>query len=222
MPIDILPSVFTKERKAAMSAGITYYNALPVSPSVARVLHRLGYKKTTGPPPEDITRAIDRHIARLRVQGAFLRVPVTRVQGPVIFLGDGTAISSIGLSALLENSLEIAFLASSVPDASRLVAERFDANAPDDAVILDAVAAQCADAGLDSILHMQGALLRRQGLGFTDRRFSPGYGDVALSFQNNIFDRLMLGTKGMKIDENSFMLSPEKSVLAVAGVQTIA
>ncbi|MFZ5974400.1 MAG: hypothetical protein ACOYU3_03185 [Bacillota bacterium] len=205
-----------------MSAGVTYYNALPVSPSVALVLHRLGYKKQAGPPPENVIRAIHRYIARLRVQGAFLRVPLTRVEAPDIFLADGTVISSAGLSELLENSAEIAFLASSVPDAMALIAQRFSANAADDAVILDAVAAQCADAGLDSILRLQGALLHRRGLTFTERRFSPGYGDVALSFQKNIFDRLMLDTTGMKIDETSFMLSPEKSVLAVAGVETIA
>ena len=205
-----------------MSAGIIYYNALPVSPSVARVLHRLGYKRTSGPPPETVTRAIDRYMPRLRVHGAFLRVPVDRVRSPDIFRGDGTIISSSGLSALLGNSLEIAFLAAGVPDASKLITERFSANAADEAVILDAVAAQCADAGLDAIQNIQGALLRRQGLGFTGHRFSPGYGDVALSFQKNIFNRLMLGSIGMKIDENSYMLSPEKSVLAVAGVQTIA
>ena len=205
-----------------MSADIIYYKALPVSPSVARVLHRLGYKKASGPPPETVIRDIDRFISLLRVHGAFLRVPVARVQAPDIFLGDGTVISSSGLSKLLKNSVEIAFLAAGAPDAPALIAERFSTNAADKAVILDAVAAQCADAGLDSIQNIQGALLRRQNLGFTERRFSPGYGDVALSFQKNIYDRLMLGNLEMRIDENSYMLSPEKSVLAVAGVQSIA
>ncbi|MGI5907029.1 MAG: hypothetical protein ACOX8O_00130 [Christensenellales bacterium] len=206
-----------------MTAGITYYHALPVKPPVERVLLRLGYKKSSGLPPEDVVSAIDRFASRLRVCGAFLRVPITGTLSPgSVFLGDGTAISSEGLFALLDGCLEAAFLGASVPDAPALVAERFGANAADEAVILDAVAAQCADAGLDSILSIQGALIRHSGLGFTRRRFSPGYGDVALSFQKTIFDRLMLGNLGMSIDERSFMLSPEKSVLAVAGVQTIA
>ena len=206
-----------------MTAGITYYHALPVTPPVACVLQRLGYKKASGPPPDDVLKTIDRFAAKLRVQGAFLRVPITGTQAPKdVFWGDGTAISSEGLFGLLDGCAEAAFLASSAPDAPALIAERFDAHAADEAVILDAVAAQCADAGLDAILGMQGALLRRTGLRFTRRRFSPGYGDVALSFQKNIYDRLMLGKLGMSIDETSFMLSPEKSVLAVAGVLSIA
>ena len=115
-----------------MPAGITYYHALPVTLPVARVLLRLGYKKASGPPPDDVLRTIDRFAAKLRVQGAFLRVPIVRTQAPKdVFLGDGTTLSSVGLFDLLGGCAEAAFLASSAPDAPALVAERFVANAAD-------------------------------------------------------------------------------------------
>ncbi len=199
-------------------SGITTYGALPVTPSEGLILHRLGYKKQGGPPPEDVLRSIRLYAERLTVRGAFLRVPIRAVRPPDVFLSDGTSFSSDGLSGLLKDSVEAAFMASAVPDAPGLVAESFAAGAADRAVIIDAVAAECADAGLDSMLALQGTLLRREGLRFTDRRFSPGYGDVPLSFQKNIFDRLELRALGLDIDPESYMLSPEKSVLAVAGV----
>jgi hypothetical protein len=197
---------------------ITRYGALPVSPSVDLILHRLGYKRSGGPPPGDVMDSIRRYIDRLNVRGAFLRVPILKLRPPEVTLADGARFSSAGLSELLVHSIEIAFMASTIPEAPGMVAEQFAAGAADQAVILDAVAAQCTDAGLDAILALQGALLRSRGLRFTRRRYSPGYGDVPLSFQKLIFDRLELASIGLSLHPESYMLSPEKSVLAVAGV----
>jgi len=49
-------------------------------------------------------------------------------------------------------------------------------------------------------------------------RFSPGYGDMPLSFQRVLFTQLDAGRLGVALTDGN-MLSPEKSVLAVCGVK---
>lgn len=51
-------------------------------------------------------------------------------------------------------------------------------------------------------------------------RYSPGYGDLPLTNQKIIFDILNLERLGLRITER-FMLVPEKSVIAIAGVEGI-
>jgi len=49
-------------------------------------------------------------------------------------------------------------------------------------------------------------------------RFSPGYGDLSLDFQKNIFDILSLPKNvGITLNDNYFM-SPSKSVTAIMGI----
>jgi len=61
-------------------------------------------------------------------------------------------------------------------------------------------------------------LLLREGRCLTRRRYSPGYGDLALSNQKIIYDALGLEKLGLTLTER-FLLIPEKSVLAIAGIE---
>jgi cobalamin-dependent methionine synthase I len=84
------------------------------------------------------------------------------------------------------------------------------------ALIIDAVASETADAGLDWIQEFLNGQLARQGRKLTNR-YSPGYGDLDLSAQKIIYDALDLEKIGISITDR-FILAPEKSVLAIAGI----
>ncbi|HBF33507.1 TPA: methionine synthase, partial [Candidatus Sumerlaeota bacterium] len=77
------------------------------------------------------------------------------------------------------------------------------------------------DAGLDWLEEFVEKLLAREGRCLTRRRYSPGYGDLALSNQKIIYDALGLQKFGLELTER-FLLIPEKSVLAIAGVESRA
>ena len=85
-------------------------------------------------------------------------------------------------------------------------------------VILDACASACADAGLDFMLKMRKPYLFKMGYELLSTRFSPGYGDMPLSFQRSLFLLLDAGRLGISLTQGN-MLYPEKSVLAVCGVK---
>jgi hypothetical protein len=85
-------------------------------------------------------------------------------------------------------------------------------------LILDSVASQTADAALDWIVQMLNKIFAREGKKLTKHRYSPGFGDLPLSYQKEIFEALKLYKLNMSITEK-FMLVPEKSVIAIAGVE---
>jgi cobalamin-dependent methionine synthase I len=63
-----------------------------------------------------------------------------------------------------------------------------------------------------------GKMFDRQGKMLTKHRYSPGFGDLPLNYQKDIFSVLELEKFNMSITEK-FMLIPEKSVIAIAGIE---
>lgn len=83
------------------------------------------------------------------------------------------------------------------------------------AVILDACGSVWVEAGCDEL---ESELRQRFPGRFLTDRFSPGYGDLPLSLQQNICTVLDTGRRlGVHVNER-FMLNPVKSVTAVIGV----
>jgi cobalamin-dependent methionine synthase I len=78
------------------------------------------------------------------------------------------------------------------------------------------VASETADAGLDWIQAFLNSQMAKQGRKLTTR-YSPGYGDLDLSAQKVIYDALKLEKIGISITDR-YLLIPEKSVLAIAGI----
>ena len=87
------------------------------------------------------------------------------------------------------------------------------------AVVFDAAASEMVDAALDWMVTLFGRELRREGRRLTKRRFSCGYGDLALENQRIFYELLELGRFGVELTERCILV-PEKSVTAVAGIET--
>jgi hypothetical protein len=86
------------------------------------------------------------------------------------------------------------------------------------AIVFDAYASEYVDGTLDVIMSRKNESLRRTGQKLTRHRYSPGYGDLDLKYQKAIFELLDLSALDVTINEN-YLLSPEKSVIAIAGVE---
>jgi cobalamin-dependent methionine synthase I len=61
-------------------------------------------------------------------------------------------------------------------------------------------------------------VLRREGRHLTSRRYSAGYADFVLENQAIFFRELELEKLGVQLTA-SFILVPEKSVTAIAGIE---
>jgi hypothetical protein len=204
---------------------ITYFNSIPVIPKQTSIMSRLGYRSgLTALSAKDrsfIEETITLGLALCRNQGATGRFDLKSHTIEEVVLTDGTYLESRQLARMLQKSDEILFMAGTAgPEITgRIHLEMNKGNAAA-AVVLDAVASVSADMTLDWIMGIFNKILQKEGRLLTRRRYSPGFGDLPLSNQAVIFRLLGLEQLNLSLNE-SMMLAPEKSVLAIAGIERI-
>ncbi len=200
-----------------------YLEHIPSVPKKDLILNRLGYSK--------INTMLDRKNEELleygiregsllcRPKGVFCRLKITERNTEQVKLENNIEFISRNLSAMLEECGEIILMGATV---GREVTERisYEVNEGNASLglIIDSVASQKADACLDWMTAFVNKMLRKEGKTITARRYSPGYGDFSLANQRIIFDVLQLAKLDLELTEK-YILVPEKSVTAVAGIK---
>ncbi len=200
---------------------IVYLENIQTEAPKDHILIRMGYKKglTQIAPAEEakIDAEIKKARGFCRLQGAYVTLKIAVIEPDSIELEDGPVFKSSKLSALLVNSREVVLMASAAGKEAVEARDReIAAGNGSTALIIDATASETADAGLDWIQGFLNGQLARKGRKLTTR-FSPGYGGLDLSAQKIIYDILKPDKIGVSITDK-FILSPEKSVLAIAGI----
>jgi len=134
-------------------------------------------------------------------------------------LSDGTVFKSASLAKLLKDSSKVVMMATTVgigitEETNVLITK----NRASEAVIVDAAASEIADEVMNHINLMCANIAKADGFKLTRMRFSPGFGDLGVENQKQFFKTLELEKIGFTLTE-SFMIVPEKSVTALAGVE---
>jgi len=204
-----------------MEPNIIYFNNIKYEAKILNILFRMGFKNRITKIKKIQRKYYDDLINKAKkicnLKGAYTILDIIKNKNNKIVINDNIIIKSKNLSKLLEKSDKIVFMASTVGnDIVKLRDENIKGKNPAFGVILDAVASETADAGLDWIQQFISRQIAKQGLKLT-RRFSPGYGDLHISIQKTIYKKLKLNKIGIKITKNYFLI-PEKSVLAIAGI----
>jgi len=202
---------------------VKYFDSIPAVPGKDMILVRLGHRKTTAIPDPGYMSMIDEAMKRgkllCRPSGVYVRLKVIERSDCSVRLENGVEFQSKSLSNLLKDSGEIVLMASTVGnEVVETVFNEIDKGDAAMGVILDSVASETADAVLDWIMEFLNRILAKEGRKLTKHRYSPGFVDLPLSYQKPIFETLMLERLGMKLTEK-YMLIPEKSVIAIAGVE---
>ncbi len=193
---------------------------LPFVPDRKAVLRRLGSQKAQF--SQSLETDFDRYMRQagsaFAARGKAAVFPLRHVDASCINI-DGAKIASSMLAKLLGKSRSVYLMGASIPE--RDVEKIRQAMRQGDglkAIVLDAYASEYVDGTLDVIMSRKSESLRRIGQKLTRHRFSPGYGDLDLCYQRAFFDLLAMDTLDVTINEN-YLLSPEKSVIAIAGVE---
>lgn len=125
-----------------------------------------------------------------------------------VILGE-EKIASSGLVKFLKGSENAAFLAATAGiEADRLI-NRYSMVEPSLALMIDAIAAAGVEALCNSLCENCFSVEK-------SRRFSPGYGDFPIEYQKRITEILNTPLNIGVTLTDSFMLTPTKSVTAVA------
>lgn len=110
----------------------------------------------------------------------------------------------------------VIFAATVGMEADRLIA-KYSRISPSKALCFQALGAERIEALCNEFNNEISTLCQKNGYK-TKPRFSPGYGDLDLSFQKNIFDVLDCRRKiGLTLND-SMLMSPSKSVSAIIGI----
>ena len=201
---------------------LLFFDSINIATPEESIYRRLGYRKDktqlTPQQKDEVEHYIEDALSIISLRGAGIRIPVQEKETSRIILSTGIIFESVHLSAFLEDCQEIVLMGatagSDVVEAVR--GDSAESNLTR-AVVFDATASEIVDASLDWIMDYFNQELRRENKRLTPTRFSAGYHDFLLENQKIIYDILQLQRIGININEN-FILTPEKSVTAVAGV----
>lgn len=201
------------------------FERITIEPPLKAIYRRLGYRKGLTQIRPDEARALGDGIEQARalitLKGAARRLPILSKDTRQIQLPGGHVLESAQLAALLADSREVILLGATAGPAVIEAIHRDTAeNNLTRAVVFDAAASEMVDAALDWMETFFGRELRREGRQLTKSRFSCGYGDLALENQKHFHELLELGRLGVELTERCILV-PEKSVTAVAGIETI-
>lgn len=199
------------------------FKQLPVELPRLNILKRMGYNRHLSivPPAHAarLDRLIDDAFVLCQPMGRLLILPVTGRSEEELILGETMVLRSASLAKLLLESNEAVLMAVTVgAEVVRETTALVNAGAGADALVYDAVASEVTDAGLDWLQTMLARELPRRGLRQTKHRFSPGYGDLGLEAQAEIFRLLRLDELGLNLNEH-YIMHPEKSVTAIVGLE---
>ena len=200
---------------------VNYLRDFSLNPPIEAIYRRLGYKKrSTELSPaarEKIDHHIDRGLALCAPQAAWLICDFT-VEAASIVIEEQITMESINLKSFLGGYEKAAIMGATAGSKITEVVDEKMQDSPFAAVIYDAVGSEVADAILNRLMKHLNRILITEGKKLSKSRYSPGYGDLDLSIQKDLHSFLNMENIGVVITENC-QLVPEKSVIAIAGVE---
>jgi len=192
------------------------------------------YNKSYNPPPVDknevlryagvrsdvpelygvLDSSVDEAMAKLSYKACYREFPIS-FTGDIIDLGF-TSVSSRSLSNRLAGCEGIILFAATVGvGIDRLIA-RYSRVNPTRSLLLQSIGRERVEALCDLFEKEISDELSRRGF-LTRPRFSPGYGDLPLSMQRDVFSALDCNRRiGLALND-SLLMSPSKSVTAIIG-----
>lgn len=137
-------------------------------------------------------------------------LPIKR-EGEELYIGEIKPDSSLARNALGDCKRAVVFAATVGLSPDRLI-RRYSTASPAKALLVQAIGAERVESLCDEFvryLKEEGYLLRP--------RISPGYGDLPLTLQREIFSILECSKIGLTLGDN-LLMTPSKSVTAFIGV----
>jgi len=193
---------------------------LPFVPDKKTVMRRLGSQKATFTAElgSEIDALLRQAASAFTAHGKAAVLPLEHIDDAHVGVS-GVSVESPMLTRLLEKSTAVYLMGASIPAREvDKISQAMRSGEGLKGIVFDAYASEFVDGTLDVIIARKNEALRRTGQKLTKRRFSPGYGDLDLSYQKIFYGLLGMQTLDVTINEN-YLLSPEKSVIAIAGVE---
>jgi hypothetical protein len=202
------------------------FDTIMIEPPRRCIYRRLGYRKGVtalrARQEAEVEKDITKALSLIKLRGVGKRISLGEKNNSQVVLtgqdGDEVLRSRKLASFLMECGEVVLMGATAGGEVMAAIEEGITHDHFSRGVVFDATASEMVDASLTWIMSYFARELRRENKILTGNRFSAGYGDFLLENQGKIFRMLQLERIGVQITE-SFVLVPEKSVTAIAGVE---
>jgi len=204
---------------------VELFEQINILPPKNRIYSRLGYTKGVTQisqiQEKAIDESIDQAVESIALKGLGSVLEVLSIKDSIILLENNISINSSALAKnLLGSSNVLFFAATSGQGIVDVIHEKSNSDDVTTASIFDATASEITDLALSWISDYFNQNLRRVNKRVNERRFSAGYADFSLDNQNLICNTLDIKKIGVTVGEN-YILKPEKTVTAVAGIKIL-
>lgn len=160
----------------------------------------------------NITRLLPLFISSLNPKGVFRSHTLSIANDDVLFVD--TTFHSHHLACHLANCHKAYLLACTLGSSIDKLLARFSLLSPSDTLILQALSTIYIEAVAD---HFQALFEENEQPAFSSLRYSPGYGDLSLSYQTDVF-RLLSCEKRIQLTlKDTLIMAPSKSITAFIG-----
>ena len=201
-------------------SGVTYRYLPPPETDRTEILRYAGYYRKNAADASDtslmeecLQRALDMASYRICFRSGDLAV-----EGDTVRFDFAETHSRSLAKALAGCQEAIVFAATAGSGIDRLI-RREERVSPVKALWYQAIGAERVESLCD--MFCRGLAYEYAAKGFRLRpRFSPGYGDLSMEFQKDLFRVLVPGKIGITLGE-SLLMSPSKSVTAIIGIEQI-
>ena len=181
-------------------------------------LRYLGYGRNPGEERTlELIRQSFEELEGLREERVVWRREPVTVREPDQVETAGMDIRSRGLARNLKGCREVILAAATLGTRTDLLLRRYSRTDMTRAVILQACAAARLEEYLDAWQEERKKELEEEGL-YLRPRFSPGYGDFSIHHQKALLQRLEAPKRIGLTMTDGYMLTPSKSVTALAGI----
>lgn len=182
----------------------------------------LGYKKEKTKLPQimfdRVEKAFQDAERLIEARGAYIIRRIKKKGDPFTLLDSTTSLEGHSAINLLKNSFAVIFMAVTIGSGLENLAGQYTKEKQfENALVLDTIGSEAAEASANA-LNSYLLTLARQAKKTLTQRFSPGYGDLPLFFQKDMFRELSLDGLNIVLDKK-FILYPRKTVTAILGVE---
>ena len=187
------------------------------------VYKNLGYRQgqtSLSPTMIDLVdSSLSEALALVNPQGAYIVRRIKDKTKEIKLNNTRTVLKGKSIRSLLINSFAVIFMGVTIgPDLEQKIAQETDSQNLDKALVFDAIGSEAAEASANA-LNLQLTAIARHSKNFLTTRFSPGYGDLGLDLQQDIYQELALDELGVQIDKKQVLL-PNKTITAIIGIES--
>ncbi|MCJ7579954.1 MAG: hypothetical protein MUP98_05400 [Candidatus Aminicenantes bacterium] len=182
----------------------------------------LGYKKEKTKLPQKMFDHVESTFKEaeklIGAKGVFIIRRIREKGDPMSLHGSQTVIKGHSAGNLLKNSFAVIFMAVTIGFGLENLASRHTKEKQfEKTLVLDTIGSEAAEASANA-LNSYLQTIARQAKHTLTGRFSPGYGDMPLQFQKDMYRELALERLSIVLDKK-YILFPRKTVTAIIGVE---